>query len=158
MWQLTSTTIKTTGETADSKATAVMADARRAVAALKTRKDLGFWQLPERTELWTTSEARGREIRKTAHDLVVLGMGGSSLGGRALIQAPRKYIESNSSSVEFIDNVDSDRFWKFLRNRAADLQDTPLGDRMSKSGNTIETLTMAECIDSALALNVVSKN
>jgi glucose-6-phosphate isomerase len=78
--------------------------------------------------------------------MAVLGMGGSSLGGRALTQALQKYNPTHR--VEFIDNVDSDRFWKWLRSRT-DLQDTHWVI-VSKSGNTIETLTMAELIDQHL--------
>lgn len=120
--------------------------ARKSVTALKARKDLGFFQLPEREQLWSSSDARGREVRKQANRLVVLGMGGSSLGGRALLQALNKWRDTHS--VHFLDNVDADNFWKWLRSRT-DLQDTHWVI-VSKSGNTIETLTMAEFIDQHL--------
>lgn len=120
--------------------------AREAVAALKKRTDLGFLQLPARAPLWSASEARGREIRKTSRTLAVLGMGGSSLGGRAMLQALRRY--DNPHDLVFIDNVDADGFWKWLKSRK-DL-DTIHWAIVSKSGNTIETLTMAEFIDQHL--------
>lgn len=138
MWTLDHST-----QADDSKHLAI---ARKAVAALKSRADLGFFQLPERESLWTTSEARGREVRTKANRLVVLGMGGSSLGGRALLQALNKWRDTHS--VHFFDNVDADMFWKRLKARS-DLQDTHWVI-VSKSGNTIETLTMAEFVDQYL--------
>lgn len=145
MWRLTSTTKKTPQ--------ADLEKARRSLAALKARTDLGFFQLPARDELWTSSEARGREVRKQAHDLFVLGMGGSSLGGRALLQALRKWNEPHR--VEFLDNVDADRFWKILKGKR-DLSDSHWVI-VSKSGNTIETLSMAEFIDQHLRLSGFKK-
>ena len=135
MWQLSHSTKSDSPTTLDL--------CRKSFQTMMSQKDIGFYQIPERTELWTTSEARAAELRKKAKGMVVLGMGGSSLGGRALIQSLEK--SNPTHQVEFIDNVDADRFWKFLRNRP-DLQDLHWVI-VSKSGNTIETLTMAECID-----------
>jgi glucose-6-phosphate isomerase len=145
MWKLSHAT-----KADDAKA---MERAVKGLQALKARKDLGFMHLTERAELWTTSEARARELRKTSHSLVVLGMGGSSLGGRALMQSLKKWNETHF--VEFIDNVDSDRFWKWLKSRN-NLQDTHWMI-VSKSGNTIETLTMAEFIDQHLRMSGFKK-
>jgi glucose-6-phosphate isomerase len=138
MWQLSHSTTPDNAKHLDL--------AKKSVAALKARTDLGFFKLPERSDLWTTSENRGRELRKSAHRLAVLGMGGSSLGGRAMIQALHKW--NTTHEVEFLDNVDADRFWKWLKNRK-DLQETHFVI-VSKSGNTIETLTMAEFADQHL--------
>lgn len=136
-------TLAQTSKSDDPKA---LETARSAVGALKARTDLGFLRLSERNELWTTSEARGRDLRRQAKRLVVLGMGGSSLGGRAMLQALNKW--SDTHKVDFIDNVDADHFWKWLRSRN-DLENTHWVI-VSKSGNTIETLTMAEFIDQHL--------
>lgn len=120
--------------------------AQKSLLALKARTDLGFMRLPERSDLWDASEQRGRDLRKNSHTLAVLGMGGSSLGGRALMQALQKW--STTHHVEFLDNVDADRFWKWLKSRS-NLTDTHWVI-ISKSGNTIETLTMAEFVDQHL--------
>lgn len=138
MWKLESVT-KVDDE-------AFLAQALKSVRALKRREDLGFLKLPERRELWAASEARARELRKQASTLVVLGMGGSSLGGRALIDALKKW--NNHHRVEFVDNVDADRFWKWLKGQT-DFKATHWVI-VSKSGGTIETLTMAEFIDQYL--------
>lgn len=142
MWELSDVTVSE----ASSEYKAILDRSRTAVAALKARQDLGFFRLPERSDLWTTSETRGREVKKNAHTLAVLGMGGSSLGGRAMLQALKKW--SGTHHVEFIDNVDSDRFWKWLKSQK-DLQGIHWVI-VSKSGNTVETLTMAEFIDQHL--------
>jgi glucose-6-phosphate isomerase len=138
LWKLSQTT------TQESPAT--LKKAEDALRVLKARKDLGFLRLTDRAELWTNSENRARELRKSSHSLAVLGMGGSSLGGRALLQALKKFNETHV--VDFIDNVDSERFWLWLKSR------TDLQERhwviVSKSGNTIETLTMAEFADQHL--------
>jgi len=141
MWKLSHAT-KT-----ESNELRVKAD--KALSALKARTDLGFFRLPERTDLWAASETRARELRKNSHSMAVLGMGGSSLGGRALINGLKKWDETHE--VEFIDNVDAHRFWNWLKARTTQskLQDTHFVI-VSKSGNTIETLTMAECIDQHL--------
>ena len=138
MWQLSHSTKPETKSTLDL--------AKKSLAKLKAREDLGFLRLPERTLLWQSSESRAREVRKHWHHLAVLGMGGSSLGGRALLQSCQKWNEAHH--VTFIDNVDADRFWKWMKSRR-DLQDTHWVI-VSKSGNTIETLTMAELVDQHL--------
>jgi glucose-6-phosphate isomerase len=138
MWQLSHTTQK--------NSSAALATARTAYDRLKGRQDLGFVNLPERSSLWTSADARAKEIRKNSHGLIVLGMGGSSLGGRAFLQALTNWNATHQ--VQFLDNVDADRFFNWLRSRN-ELQDYHWVI-VSKSGNTIETLTMAECIDQHL--------
>jgi glucose-6-phosphate isomerase len=138
MWRLSHET------TATDEAT--LSRAHESLAALKARKDIGFLRLPEVQELWTASEARGRELRKSYHSMAVLGMGGSSLGGRALTEALLRH--HNTHRIDFLGNVDADRFWKWVRSRT-DLQDMHWVI-VSKSGNTIETLTMAELADQHL--------
>jgi glucose-6-phosphate isomerase len=138
MWQLNHST--------QSESTEALSRAKGGLQKLKARTDLGFLRLPERKNLWLNSDMRAREVRKHWHHLAVLGMGGSSLGGRALLQGCQKWNEAHK--VTFVDNVDSDRFWKWLKSHR-DLQDTHWVI-VSKSGNTIETLTMAELIDQHL--------
>lgn len=145
MWQISHST--------KAESSPALDIAQRSLISLKGRTDLGFMRLPERSDLWSSSEARGRDLRKSAHCMAVLGMGGSSLGGRALLHALKKW--NSTHSVEFLDNVDSDRFWKWLKSRS-DLQDTHWVI-VSKSGNTIETLTMAEFADQFLRLGGYKK-
>ena len=138
MWRLENETIDLNGE--------LLAKGQSAIKALKARKDLGFLDLANRDHLWATVEARARETRRTSNTLVVLGMGGSSLGGRAILQALRRYDQVHD--LVFLDNVDADQFWKRLRAQK-NLENTHFAI-ISKSGNTIETLTMAELIEQHL--------
>ena len=138
MWKLSD---QTTPESESA-----LALARTSLSKMKARKDVGFFHQTERADQWTSSDSRAKEVRKTAHNMVVLGMGGSSLGGRAFMQALKKWNETYH--VEFLDNVDSEKFWSWLKSRK-NLQDTHFVI-VSKSGNTIETLTMAEFIDQHL--------
>src|SRR4051812_12798232 len=140
MWELNHQTKKT-----DSS---LLSKSKESYKALLARKDLGFLDLAEREELWTSSENRAREIRKTSTKLVVLGMGGSSLGCRAIRQTLQNF--GSTHDLIFVDNVDSDRFWKWLKSE----KDFSLYHWLivSKSGNTIETLTMAEFVDQHLRL------
>ncbi|MCM2280559.1 MAG: glucose-6-phosphate isomerase [Bdellovibrionaceae bacterium] len=119
---------------------------RESVSRLQKREDLGFLKLAAREPLWTASEQRGRDLRRTCKSLVVLGMGGSSLGGRAVLQALGR--PESTRELIFIDNVDSDRFWSWLKSRK-DFDEVHWAI-VSKSGNTIETLTMAEAADQYL--------
>ncbi len=140
MWELTHQTKKTDQ--------ALLAKARAGLKALNARTDLGFLQLTEREELWASSENRARDIRRSSLKLVVLGMGGSSLGCRAIRQTLQNFTSTHE--LIFVDNVDSDRFWKWLKS----ITDFAAYHWLiiSKSGNTIETLTMAEFIDQHLRL------
>lgn len=115
---------------------------REALQMVLSRKDLGFHQIPSRDNLWSEVEKRAQELRSKADDLVVVGIGGSSLGPKALYeifedpQSPKK--------LHFCDNVDAlafEKMWKKLRNpeRTAWLF-------ISKSGGTIETLVAADLI------------
>ncbi len=145
MWTLTHTTKKDESGFLDK--------AHAGLQALKQRKEIGFLQLGKRENLWSSSEVRGRELRKSYHDLAVLGMGGSSLGGRSLMQSLRKW--DSAQNVTFIDNVDADFFWKWLRSHK-NLQDVHWVI-VSKSGNTIETLTMAEFVEQHLRVSGFKK-
>lgn len=120
--------------------------ARQAFDRVLARPDLGFTRLATRTSALLAVETRAREVSRSSTHMVVIGMGGSSLGGRALISATPK--PRGRGTVSFFDNVDSEKFWCWLKGR------NDLGSihwvLVSKSGNTVETLTMADFIDQQL--------
>ncbi len=111
--------------------------AQVAFEKLLTRKELGFLEVGRRDHLWDSALSCGRELSKVAKRLVVLGMGGSSLGGQALVTALRPFGER----VEFWDNIDSFTFWNRI-SRLPALQEVHWLI-ISKSGTTAETLLMA---------------
>lgn len=118
---------------------------KQAQAALETvlnRKDIGFFDIPQRADLWNEIQSQAQKLRMIADDLVVVGIGGSSLGPKALNEF---FINPQSSKrIHFCDNVDAIDFERILRT----LRDW---DRtawvfISKSGSTIETLVTADLV------------
>ncbi len=110
-----------------------------AFAKLKSREDLGFLKLPLDFESVLT---RVRQIQKSAKHLVILGIGGSALGAHAILNALKE-----QTSIHIIDNVDSFSFWQKVK--SLDLANCHFL-LVSKSGQTIETLTQAEFIEQTL--------
>lgn len=101
------------------------------------RQDIGFPQIPEREVLWKEAQTLATRLQKNFSHLVLVGVGGSSLGVRVLQEV------FALKTLHFIDNVD-----------AFDLERTlgqlPLSECLfvfvSKSGTTIETLSALEFI------------
>lgn len=127
----------------------------KAFHAILARQEIGFTRLSARADQGTIDgaqvaiDARAKEIARVSKHMVVIGMGGSSLGTRALLSAVPSSL--GRGAVSFLDNIDGDRFWSWLRG----LHD--LGSihwvLISKSGNTVETLGMADLIDQQLRLS-----
>ncbi len=113
---------------------------------LLSRRDIGFTRLIARENLVQAAEARAKEIARNSTQMVVVGMGGSSLGTRALLAAaPRP---AGSGQVSFLDNIDAASFWTWLKARhdVASIHWV----LSSKSGNTVEILALADIIDQHL--------
>ncbi len=129
---------------ASTKAQNARADA--AVAKLLARNDLGFFQITERSENWQASQARGQELRLKYKKLVILGIGGSSLGGIALQEG------LNLEGLFFFENVDAHDFWQRLEKLSS--PNVPWTDIhwviVSKSGKTVETLTQTNFVNEFL--------
>lgn len=124
----------------------LLEQSRTAFDRILTRPELGFARVMSRGSALNAVESRAREVSRSSTHMVVIGMGGSSLGGRALISATPK--PRGRGSVSFFDNVDSEKFWCWLKSR------NDLGTihwvLVSKSGNTVETLAMADFVDQQL--------
>ena len=106
-------------------------DVMRRVAA----GELGFWGLPDRDESALKVERElVADLRAHFDHLVVLGIGGSSLGGRT-IQSALMTLEQKKR-LTFVDNVDPFEFEQILD--SLDLAKTAF-NIISKSGGTIET-------------------
>ena len=114
--------------------------------ALLGRKDdpgqaLGWIDLPTRQDLWlSTKELAARY--SGYQDLVVLGIGGSSLGGLTLtsaLQHPQRSLQTAGIGlrVHFVDNVDGDVISGLLE--TLDPAGTVI-NVISKSGATTETM------------------
>ena len=122
-----------------------------------------FLDLPGRRDDLAQIEAAARRLNEMFDDVVVLGTGGSSLGGRvltALMQpahVPRREsgaAKTGGARVHFVENVDSRSFAELFA--ALDLRRTGFV-AVSKSGRTMETLAqflvcltaVRECVDEA---------
>jgi glucose-6-phosphate isomerase len=74
---------------------------------------LGWMQLPSDTSALEAALGLAQDLQAQHTDLVVLGIGGSSLGGIAVIEAlkhPYRNLQKNGTGlrVHFVDNVDGD--------------------------------------------------
>ncbi len=72
--------------------------------------------------------------------IVIIGMGGSILGSKAIYYFLRKKIKKN---FIFLDNIDEDKLKKLKKNKGLK---TALFIIISKSGNTIETLSNVKAL------------
>ncbi|MBC7419413.1 MAG: glucose-6-phosphate isomerase [Bdellovibrio sp.] len=116
-------------------------DVAASFAKLLARKDLGFLNLPNDQESLAKSSALGSQISANYEHLVLVGIGGSSMGPRALAEI------SGSTKISFLDNVDSMETEAVIAN-LKNLSKTAWLF-ISKSGTTIEvlwTLELAEQI------------
>lgn len=103
------------------------------------QKDACFYELPSRLRLWADSVQRSLEIQKTADVTCVIGIGGSSLGGRALEQAFDHISTHRLIFMEAPDEVLVNKVRKKLGplNRVHFVL-------ISKSGRTLETLSLLD--------------
>lgn len=116
--------------------------AKSSLATVLARKDLGFFRITERADLWQATEKAAEWAREKADDLVVVGIGGSSLGPKALEEVFRD--PKNAKRIHFCDNVDAVEFQR-IKSSIRDFKRT-VWTFVSKSGSTIETLVTADLV------------
>jgi glucose-6-phosphate isomerase len=151
---------------------------KQPVPAEKQPLDAGFIELPERLLSAYKADRRGSELgrilaaaarlRDAVDRVVVLGIGGSYMGARALMEAcchpyhnelsrgerggkPRMYFEGNN-----VDNDAAQGLWDLLGHgrRAHDLGDRWAIVVISKSGGTLETAAAFRIFLSALQFSL----
>jgi len=110
-------------------------DLRSRLAGWREGKESSFFHLPFEPDHLETVYQWGQEITAGFEQLLVLGMGGSSLGGEMLVNCLGGSEEF--SDVLFIDNVDPVRIEETME--GVEWSDTMVL-AISKSGNTAETL------------------
>lgn len=102
------------------------------------RKEVGFPSLSEAGADWQAISARVKQARP-ARRILVMGIGGSSLGTQVIAQA----LGQPSQEIFFLESPDPHSFKKL-----GDLSGPEWNDRhiivVSKSGNTLETLAWVE--------------
>ncbi len=137
-----------------------LAAAGEGLAALRRAHDDGslpLLRLPESQGDLAMIEARAEHHREHADDVVVLGTGGSSLGGQALYALADSGFgpSGDSPRLHFLDNIDPHTFDHLFR--SLDLARTDFL-AISKSGGTAETLLQFLVCLEALADRVGREN
>jgi glucose-6-phosphate isomerase len=103
----------------------------------------GFHQLPMRSNLWSSCTEMATRFREKFDTLIVLGIGGSALGGRTIYEALCPQVDRE---VCFWDNVDA-QYLDYELSKLKSSMDRVGWVLISKSGNTIETLTQADYVN-----------
>ena len=106
---------------------------KQALQNLLQNKSVGFTQIPQRSELFESSAKLAATIKKDFSQVLVVGIGGSSMGSRAVAEI------SGAEHIYFLDNVDSVELMRLWKKLAIDLKKTAFLF-VSKSGSTIEIL------------------
>lgn len=134
-----------------SEQTAFAAGLSRVMAAVKS-DFLGFWRLPDDLGPADASERIAKKFGEGIDDVLVLGIGGSSLGARAALQALSHPLASvglgEGRRIHFPDNSDPWIF-KALLEKLAPSRTLVLV--VSKSGGTVETAAQMLCAEQWLA-------
>ncbi|MGZ3798001.1 MAG: glucose-6-phosphate isomerase [Pseudobdellovibrionaceae bacterium] len=105
------------------------------------RSEIGFFKLPERRELWRAAEKFTEKI-SFFKNMVIVGLGGSSLGTRVIQEI------AQTQNIFFVDNVDAIEFENLvahLLKEESDFKKTCWAF-VSKSGTTIESLCALEIL------------
>ena len=115
--------------------------AKSAVNIIETayrQKTLPHWQLPESGDV-AQIQSMAAPFRKECRDVLILGTGGSSLGGKTIysICDTDLNLAETSPRLHFLDNIDPDTFDYVLSK--LDAKKTGI-IAISKSGSTAETL------------------
>jgi glucose-6-phosphate isomerase len=82
-------------------------------------------------------ESAASWIRSNASDFIVLGIGGSSLGGKTILSSLSNRFCNKGTRIHFVDNVDPDFFSDLLSNLNLS---SSIFNVISKSGSTAETM------------------
>jgi glucose-6-phosphate isomerase len=113
---------------------------------------LPLLHVPAQVDDLAALKVKADQFTQNARDVVILGTGGSSLGGQALAQLcdyniPGLGALNTRPRLHFFDNLDPDTFERFLDNVALD---TCRFIVISKSGGTGETLVQTIAVLNAL--------
>lgn len=123
--------------TCAEKSVTVPASVQNALQQVLDNQSIGFTQIPNRTHLFLQAANLSVELKSQYDQFVVLGIGGSSMGARALVE-----ISETQTPIYFLDNVDAaefERVWKIISTENPKLRRTGFLV-VSKSGSTIEIL------------------
>jgi glucose-6-phosphate isomerase len=123
--------------TSTEKPVPVPASVEVALKQVLEEKSIGFVSIPDRTHLFQQAANLAGELKSNYDQFVIIGIGGSSMGARALVE-----ISESPIPIHFLDNVDAaefERVWKCISASNPKLRRTAFLV-VSKSGSTIEIL------------------
>lgn len=109
-----------------------------ALGQVKADKSVGYLSLPFQDDAWSESEKLGQNLRQNYDHLIVVGIGGSSMGPRCIAEY------SNAQNISFLDNIDSIETENILKKIQENTKVAYLF--ISKSGTTIEVLWTLDLI------------
>lgn len=117
---------------------------RKGLQSLMARSDVGFLKLPERDQLWSSSQALGAELRSRFKKLVLIGIGGSALGPQTIDDI------FGTGQLFVLDNLDPVKIQR-LDQMIHEVDIENVGFVItSKSGSTMETMALASIYVEAL--------
>lgn len=99
---------------------------------LTSRSEIGFYKLPQMESLWSASEKTGHAFSEKFKYFIWVGIGGSSLGPKAMVEAMRW------SHIQVLENPDIQTLLS-VKKKVFSFKDVGF-IFVSKSGTTIETL------------------
>lgn len=128
----------------------ILTKSGKAIEKLLLRTDIGFFNIPLLQNGMEISQEFADDLRDQFDQICVLGIGGSSLGAQAMVEALMP-LALEQHKILFFDNVDAKSFFRKLENVKNPKR--TMWILISKSGTTIETLTQAEFIEQWLVKN-----
>ena len=113
-------------------------DAVKKMLNKRAEGKIGFLDSPYNTASLSRIKEMATWVTKNADDLIVLGIGGSSLGGKTIMTSLTNKFSNSRPRVTFVDNVDAEYFMEVIG--SLDLSRTVF-NVISKSGSTAETMS-----------------
>ena len=114
-----------------------LASAHARVKARVESEELGFWTLPARDDLLNACADFCQSVPSSITDVLVLGIGGSSLGPRAISDFAEATGHALTRRLHYVDNADPTTLHRVLGGLSAA---QTLVVTTSKSGTTVETM------------------
>jgi glucose-6-phosphate isomerase len=128
---------------------------KNTLQALLNQSEFGFVKIPERLHLFEESAKLSAELKLKYNQFVIIGIGGSSMGARAIAEL------THAQNIHFLDNVDQIEFshiWTTVSKTS--LKETAF-IIVSKSGSTIEILWNYSALENLLkkqGLNIIDQS
>lgn len=138
----------------ETSSAALQAGAKSGLKSLKNRQDLGFLQLPFREELLQSTVQLADQLKSKYDRMVFVGIGGSSLGPRVIEDC---FAHLSQKKISFLDNLDPLEYRKTAEVIRSSFSKCCFVF-VSKSGNTLETLSTLDFLIQDLGAAVIQQS